>query len=60
MVGNHKVINKTHIKVVPEAEIIRQRQISLGAREVLQRTIANHRPVITTATINAKGLNWLS
>jgi hypothetical protein len=47
LVQKHKV---THIKVVPEAEMMRQRQISLGAREVLQRTIASQTPVIRSAT----------
>ena len=43
--------------VVPDAEIMRQRQISFGALDVLQRTMASQRLVMIKATMNANKLN---
>ena len=60
MVGNQRVMRSTHINTVPDAEIIKQRQITLGAREVRQRMTATHRPVMPIAITKAVRLNWAS
>ena len=58
MVGSHKLISKTHNKMVPLVEIIKHLQITLGALDVRQRTIANQIAVIINAKNKSKKLNW--
>ena len=53
IVGNHRVIKSTHIKVVPEAEITRQRQITFCDRLTRHLTTQNQRPVITMAIMRS-------
>ena len=53
MVGNHNVINKTHVRVVPDADMTTARQITLGARDVLHLTTMTHSTVAAIAANKA-------
>jgi hypothetical protein len=59
-VGSHKVIKRTHINVVPDAEIARHLQITLGALDVLHPTISAHMIEMLMAVKKLIQLNAIS